>query len=380
MKNLKMIFIRSLLLNKRLLKKISFILILCLIPVLTLAMTFFSNEESGILNIVLCCENESDSLARDIVDDILSNDSILNFKTATSPEKAIEMVKKGEADSCWIFNKNIKENIDKFIQDSQPFITVFERETDITLMLSHEKLYGSVYPHLSLSLFKNFMLTEVFSADEITDEQLEEAYDLAIGGGNLLEFETLDGTKPAMTNNYLTAPLRGILSMVITLCGLAAVMYHQSDILAGTYNWLSPDKHIYPAMATTSAAITDSAIIVTMALIISGLFTSPLIEISAMIAFIISTTAFCTLLGLLTKKPSRTGQLIPFVIIAILVLSPIFFNFNNLMYFQLLFPSYYYLCSFYQPIHIVNSLIYSVFVFGLSFLVQYVSSKKVVFC
>ena len=73
MKQLKILLVRAFLLNKRLLKKFSFIIILCLIPLMTLAMTYLAKDESGILNITLCSEYPIDTLANAIIDNLLKD-------------------------------------------------------------------------------------------------------------------------------------------------------------------------------------------------------------------------------------------------------------------------------------------------------------------
>ena len=58
-------------LSKRLLKKYTFLLLLCAIPLLVVGMQVVSKQDSGMLTIVLCQENPEDSLSSKIVEDLL---------------------------------------------------------------------------------------------------------------------------------------------------------------------------------------------------------------------------------------------------------------------------------------------------------------------
>lgn len=376
MKNLKTLFVRAFLLNKRLLKKISFIIILCLIPLLTLAMTYLAKDESGILTITLCSEDLNDPLANEIIDDLIKDEGVLHFKKANTKEDAYEAVISGTSDASWIFHENLQNKINSFAQNqATSFITVVERETDVSLQLSHEKLCGVVYPYISKSIFKDFMLNEAFEVNEITEKDIVKGYNEAIGGGNLVVLERLESDKEQPTANYLTAPLRGILCLVVLLCGLAAVMYHQSDKENKIYDWLSPKKQIYPGIATTSSAVFDALIVSTIALAISGMFTSVIYEISSALMYLFAVTSFCTLLGSITRKSSVTGRIIPFVMIISLVISPIFFNLKSLHTLQSILPTYYYLYAVYQPIYILYGFLYSSALLLLSLMINKVTVK-----
>ncbi len=379
MNKLKKSFITLLLLNKRLLKKTSFILVLCVIPIITLAMTMLAHEQSGILHILLYAEDKNDVTASEIINDILEKESVILFEKCEDVEKAYNDVKTGNADAVWIFNDNLQQKIDKFSLDRREknaFVTVIERETNVTLQLSHEELYGAVFPYISYSIFEDFLSTEVFTTDEITEEQVKYYYDTAVGGNNLVDFERARGDSTVENPaNYLTAPLRGLLSLVVTLCGLAAVMYHQSDKENKIFDWLPKHKHIRYGFFTCFSAVFDSTVFIVIALIISNLFTG-IREVLSAIVFVFAATAFCMLIGFITRKASVTGSITPFLMICMLVLSPIFFNLGTLQRLQMLFPTYYYLSSIYSPVYILYMAFYAVAVLSGVFILNYVTERN----
>ena len=304
--------------------------------------------------------NENDALANEIIDSLLEDESVIHFEKADNLSSAYTSVEKGNADALWIFKDSLAERIESFaIEESpEPLVVVVERESDVSLQLSHEKLSGCIFPYLSLEIFDDFMLSSVFTPDEIRLEQVEQIYESAFGGGDIITFESVSGKKQDTTTNYLTTPLRGMLSLVVVLCGLAAVMYHQSDRENKIYDWLTPSKHIIFGYATVFSAIFDSTVIMVIALAISGLFVG-IFEIFSALVFTVACTAFCMLIGCLTRKASITGKLIPFIMIILLVISPIFFNLEFLKTAHLLIPTYYYLYGVYSPMHILSMLLYS---------------------
>ncbi len=357
-------------LNKRLFKKLSFLLVLCLIPLLVVGMIFLAKEESGILKIVLCSEAKDDVLANDIINRLMEEEGIILFNRCDSVDSAYEQVETGQADAAWIFKDDLQNRIEDYIASSfikRALVNVVERESDISLQLSHEKLYGALFADLSYSVYKNFVLSKIVSFEKVDDKTLRESYDPLSEKGSLIITEKIDGSTVDDNDNYLTLPLRGLLSVVVVLCGMAAVMYHQRDEENGVFDWLPQKKHIIPQYATCFAAAVDSAVAMLIALALSGMFTNAYRELLALLLFAIATVGFCSVIGSVTKKAVTTGQLIPFLVIACLVLSPIFFNFESMRFLQMLLPTYHYLYAISDASYLLSLLLYSVVTLAVSY-------------
>ena len=214
-----------------------------------------------------------------------------------------------------------------------------------------------------------------FTVEQMSESEIKEGYDEAIGGGNIVELEKLDSSTKTNSTTYLTAPMRGILSLIVVLCGLAAVMYYQTDRENGTYDWLPTKKHILFGLATTGSAVFDCAAIAVISLMFSGLFTVWYVELISSLLFVTATTAFCTVIGCLTRKASTTAHIIPFVMIILLVISPIFFNLKSLSAIQSLIPTYYYLYAVYDPSYLLYMVFYSAISFFLAFILNKIIEK-----
>ena len=64
MRRIKQSILLYVLFSKRFLKKISFLLLLLAVPVLVFCLKNVSGQESGILHIVICLEDEEDETGR----------------------------------------------------------------------------------------------------------------------------------------------------------------------------------------------------------------------------------------------------------------------------------------------------------------------------
>ena len=77
---------RAVILNKRLLKKPSFLVILLLVPLLVLLLGMAAKEESGMLTIALAMEDKTDSTATEIVSALLKDNGLVHFVDTDSPK------------------------------------------------------------------------------------------------------------------------------------------------------------------------------------------------------------------------------------------------------------------------------------------------------
>ena len=147
-------------LSKRFFRKISFLVLLALIPMIVMIVGYFGKQESGLLHIILYQEDTSDIVSSNIIDTLLEDSTVLLLEQAISREEAYEAVRKGEADAVWIFPKQMQEKINTFVETngkSEPLIQIIEREDNVALQLAREKLYAALYTHFSYTVYENYM-------------------------------------------------------------------------------------------------------------------------------------------------------------------------------------------------------------------------------
>lgn len=380
MKKLRSPLIWFYMLCKRLIKKASFVAVLCIIPVLVIVMSMASQDSKGVLTIALCSQDKNDSVSTSMINRLVSEESIVNFKVFESPSEARNQVINGKADAAWIFNGKTQENIDYYAANElwkSPLVTVLQREDNITLQMSLMKLYNVVYPHISYSIYKNFTYNEITSSNMVSEEDLQNAYDEIQLNGSLIEMHNIDsGTYKNSKDNYLITPLRGMLVIAVLLCGLAAAMYFLRDLEAGVYSRTPASKRIYPFAGNCLAAVLCSSIVVLVTLGISGLLVNFGLELTAMSLYVLSSAAFCVLIGLLCRSVKILGALTPFILIITLIICPIFMKLPQLKALQALFPPYYYLCSIFDYTYLINMAIYTLILFILVLLLNRILNRR----
>lgn len=362
---------------KRLARKFSFVALLCLIPIIVMLANKTMSEESGVLRIVVCSE-DNNAVSAKIIDSLLAEESIISFTRAKTADEAREMVRRNEADAAWIFESDFDKKVELYTskKSKKPFIKVVEREESIPLQLSKMRLYGAVYEELSYSLYKNFTYENVVRKEDFSETEMRKVYDMTEDLDNVVEIYRLDSEETAVKENYLTVPLRGFLSLVVMLCTMAAVMYFLKDKNEGRYDWMPAKKRLAPAFASCFSAATISAFAVWITLVVSGTSNGAIKELLSLMLFAASATGFCLILCVTFRSEAKVGAIIPALIIVMLVLSPIFFNLKVLTPVKMLIPTHYYLHSTYDNDYYLYTLSYCAIMYLAAFLLNTILNKK----
>lgn len=362
--------------NKRLFKKYSFILILCLVPILIGAIRLGTREESGMLKIALCVSDPQDELATGIVREIKESDALVQYLDCPTEEKAIELLRSYEVDAAWIFPSTLREDLENNAHQKvvNPVVRVLEREDTIMLTMSREILCKSIYPYFSYASYVDFVRNDI-GLEEVSDAELQEAYNRTMVEGSLFRMEYLDGQKEETTTNYLLAPLRGILAIWLVLCGFAASMYYIQDEKEGIFSRIPIRQRFVLSFVLHGVLLTDAIIVLLIACKLSGVFTSLHAELLSAILFAGCTLVFCNLLRMICKTLERLGCCIPIILSGMLVLCPVFLNVHKFKAIQYLLPPYYYLKSIHSTYYLYGMVIYILVVGTLCILIHYRQNK-----
>ena len=357
--------------TKRLLKKPGFIILLLLIPVLIPLGNTIMTKNSGILKIALYSEDKG---SYDIVSHLGEKDSIILFEEYKEKEKAIHNVQEGNIDAAWIFCSDFEEKINYYAsgKSKEPFVEIYESEETIPLKISKEVLYEALYESISYSLYSGYTKKEIIP--EIEENELHKFYN-SERLRDIIEIKRLNPDVEVKKINYLTAPLRGFLSVLVILCALAAAMYFLEDNKSGRYDWLAKNKRIAPAFASCLSASILSSLAVFLAICISGNGNSVSEELLLSLIFAVSSAGFGVLFCIIFSSPLKLGACIPGIIIVTIVLSPIFFNLQILKPLRMMLPTHYYLYSVNDNKYIAYMIMYTAIIYALVFIINSLKGK-----
>ncbi len=353
MSRMRKIIFWGLLLWKRLYKKATFLLLLVMIPALVLSYGITAKEESGVLTVALATRGETpDPLTRQFWDDLHKSGLVL-FVECASPEEATEMAKSGSADTAWIFDADLETSIYDFVAkriSKNSFVTVVEPENRTLLKLLREVLSGKLFTYCTDVLYLQYIRENAPELDHVSDEKLLEYYEDAALSDGLFVTTDIEGNVVATPEdeNYLTAPVRGMLAVVVVLAGLATSMYYIKDEEHGTFAWMSQRRKPLMELGCQFISVLNVLTVVQLALVLSGQSVHWGREILVTGLFALCVAAFAMLVRRLTGGIRGLGMVTPLLVVVMLVICPVFFDLGMLRQLQLLFPPTYFVTGAYN--------------------------------
>lgn len=355
-------------LHKRLFKKPGFAVILCVMLLLSGLMAVASREQAGFLHIAVAAQ-KTDAAAERAIARLQDGNRLVQVTVCATPQEAIGLVESAHADTAWVFEADLAERIARVADGEQKsLVQVYAAEDSSFVRSAREMLYGALFPDLAYGVYERFVREELPGGADIPAERLRETYAYYDYEGGVIEFGYLDLTNGVYAqSSYLISPLRGLLMVLALFCGLAATMYHKSDEKKQVFSPLSVEKRLLVFFGNNLAAVSVAAVFVTAALLLAGLYTDPLHETVMMVLFVLMATGFCTLLGTLCPSNTVLGALLPTVLVASIVLCPVFFNVRA-VWAQLLLPGYYYLYGINDLRFAWQALVYGAVVYPLNYL------------
>lgn len=357
---MKRLFLWFVLLNKRLYKKITFLGILLLIPVIVVVFNMSAQEPSGIVSVMLGIEDPNDPVTAGIVEK-LENEAIVISFTKSTPEQALVQVQAGKVDAAWIFPADMHAKILAYTReekDSSGFIRIVEREQTVALLLAREKLSGAVYEQIAKQMYLNEVRDRLPQFEDTADQEWLAYLEKTGVSGELFAFYDIYGNAREESANYLTTPLRGLLAIMVAIGAVVTAMYYQKDQERGIFSLLPERQRIIGELGYQLVSAINIMVFVMIALISAKLSVKLWQELLLFVLY----SLCCSLFGMAMRSLFGGGRLlavmIPVLSLAMMVICPVFFDMEIFKNAQFLFPPTYYVSGAYNYNYMIYMLLY----------------------
>ena len=331
-------------LHKRLIKRVSFLLILAGICLVSLLLSRVGQEGQGLFRVAVAAEDGWNGTTRAVAQALEREGSIVSVTLAASRQEAVALVESDRADTAWILDKDLAGRLEETARGkTRVLATILSPEEDMFTKASQEKLFGALFRQLSYAMYEAFVQEHVPDAEGLSPETLRETYDSFSNPQGLVSFRYLDRSGEEELTGYLLSPLRGILATLMLVAGLAATMYYKQDEKNGVYGLLTPGKQLLVLFCTNFIALCMTALCVTLSLVFLGLYQGFWRETAGMLVLVLAATGFCSVLGVLCPHTGVLGAVLPVAVVAAMAFCPVFFNVKRFVFLRMLLPPNYYL-------------------------------------
>lgn len=364
------------LLNKRLFKKTVFILILCSVPILIMALNAVTANADGFVQIVLAAQDPTEEISQTMIDALIDSSELVHFTVCDTPEEAEDRVRYGEADGAWIFSADIKTALTNLAYDRRgtECVRVVEREESVALRLAREKLTSVLMSESGLALLCKTYAENV--SPDYDEEELRGYFARAVGVGEIFEFKYTSGEiADGSGESYLMLPIRGVLAAAILLCGFALAMFWLRDEEKMVFCRVSRRAKPMFELGYHLTGIVDIGVIVILSLYAAGLAVSFAREAASMAVFCLNCAVFVILIRRLLRRAGSVAAVTPLIIVAVIVVNPILFNLPFVYPLRVLTPVYYYLQSTHDALFILYGLMYFAIVAAADFVLMRIADK-----
>ena len=376
MKSIKKIIIWALLLTKRLYKKPTFLILLIAIPLVCLGFSVMAQEDSGFVTVAIAQLAEDDPLSQEVVHELTQDSHLIRYIICSDRDEAQEKVRLGKADCAWVFCENFSEKVMDYAQtrsNKDAPIEVIQREETTLIKLTREKLSGAMFECVSREHYLDFIRDNAPELSHLTDEELMEYFDEVETPQSLFTFEYVDSQRSAESateKSYLITPLRGLLSVMVVLAGLATSMYFTVDKNKGRFSF-APTRYLplielgYELISTLNVAV---AVFISMWAL--KVLKNPLTEIVSLLLYCVSVSVFCMLIRSIFSNLSIQSVVTPIITIVLIAVCPIFFNMGSIRWIQHLLPPTYFVNVGHSAVYLMYMLVYSLVVWCLYCMVR----------
>lgn len=351
---------------KRYGKRLSFLLILLLLPIGMAVLGVLEHDKAQEIHIAVYVQGDQEGelgahLAQKLVDRE-PGDGMFRFYLSRDEQQLRNDVVSRRAECGYVIGADLEGKLNR--SDYKRCITVYSAPSTVAAKLSTEVVFSEMMELYDKDLLEDYVGEgELFSAlgeagnpeREAAAKKAGERYDDWIDSGATFHFEYAEANRQDSAGTPASAtqglfPVRGLVAVCLFVIGLYGTVTTGTDEGNGLFLPLPYRCRIPCRVACIAGPVCMAAVSGLLAIWLGGNWLGLVKELSSMSSYIALIVAFSCLLGSVCRKPQILCCLIPFFMIGSLIFCPVILDagqfFPVLKGVGKLFLPYYYLRLF----------------------------------
>lgn len=371
---------RFFLLNKRLFRQLTYMILLLIIPLSALALRAFTASGGHLIKVAVYADVEKDAFSKQLVDELSSIREEFHIELYESSEAAIDDLRDGVVDEAWIIPDDLGETFERMARGRNPKhpIEIYVRENTVTHLMMREILQGYAFKVFAPDVYFNY-LQDTFApntagADALTGMPSDSDAEAGVGSpftaerkdfysrvpeGSLFEYSYVDGDSDNDIN-FLLAPVRGFLAIILAVTSLAASIYYLEDEKNGLFIYWHSRVPNLRALGYYGVVMINSSLLVLISLYMAGVGGNVFREILLLILYDLALILFSMIIRKLLGRIKNIGVSMPIIVMMFILLSPVLIDLKNMRPIQKLVPTFHYLTGVHSDRSLLNLAIYCV--------------------
>ncbi len=327
--------------TKRLLQKGFFVVILCLFPLFSVVINWYSHYDRPLIQVALYNEGGT-SLATDTIASLKDLDSTIHFYETDSAKHLYTDVKRTKAECGYIFTREYStENI---LQGSKRknSIEVIQSPSSVLAGTMNELVFAAYFKTYNRELLLDYLQQpRLLKTGQNNIDILDKAaayYEEYIHNDNILQPDTsysnlnVDSTQQLMSNAqeitraYVTDLGRGIVSVLVLLAALCGGLQMIQDSRKGLFGPLASGRRLLMELLDIMAPATLVATSGLLGLLILPANQGLWKELLGLLIYIPTVTLLAYILVKLTHHGSLYPSLLPMLTLGALIFPPVFID------------------------------------------------------
>lgn len=320
------------LLLKRQLKNIPVLILLVLIPVVAFVVMHVSAlNSSDTVRIALYVE-DTDQTAVDTVSILVAGDYSYEFYLADSKKQLMSDISRDKAECGYIFTSNLTQQLDS--KDYDGCIKCIYDSSSYSAMSGNEIVFSALFKVYAKQVAVNYVSNSDIFEDIRVDaiSSIRNQYSDYLESNETFHLEILSLDESDGVGNYQTIeeqtetfPTRKILVILIYIAGMFGSVQYYMDKEKGSFITLPYGYRALglPLYSCINALVFSVSAEVTLVIIGES---DGVRGAAVMLGYVLAVTLFSWALALLLGNARRMITLIPLLVIACLVMCPVFVN------------------------------------------------------
>lgn len=339
---------------KRLLKKGSFILILCLLPTLSLGLKYLLNDTKISIRIGLYNEDNGSS-ASYIIDRLTMNAEGISFIEFSSKDEMLDSIRTRSYECGFVF----PENFSDLLSDGQTntLANLYVSPGTAAASIAAEYVFSEIFALYAFEELIDFIDTRTyfsFSSGEIAafSIRLQPVYHEYLHGDDTFSFEYVTSNNSIKDTSvilpaYILGSATGIAALFILFGAFAGTIHlYRDSRKAIFYAFPSKTRRLCKLADIFSGAVLTAFSGLFTIIICNGFNAIPM-AVLRLFLYTIICTLYCYLLYHLLPTVRIFSSIIPILIIGSIIFCPIFIDFSVILpavkYLKWLFPPTYFI-------------------------------------